>query len=347
MHLRNHWTAAILLIWGLQATTGWAAQPLTSRSRAMKAFAKLLKIPLKAPAVAVTVRDTKQEEGLIIEDIAWAALDQETPVAYVIRPAAAQGRLPAVVCLHGSSGSRDSEVVPVFGMGDWTRYGDTTPHQRLLGWARELSRRGYLTLTLTQRGLDSRTPDTNDQAKDMLVRGRTLMGAIVQEIRQAITYLQSRNDVDPGKIGMTGMSFGGITTFYTWLVDDRIAAAAPICGGVGSVDVFLKTGRRSYHGFYWWVPDMLTVGDQGDFAAAMAPRPLMLWAPTEDIGMPKEGVQRFIEVARPAYVRAKAKEALVVHQPPGEHSFTLEAFAAMESFFNSHLKSANSQPSRE
>jgi dienelactone hydrolase/predicted N-acetyltransferase YhbS len=184
----------------------------------------------------------------------------------------------------------------------------------------------------------TRGRDSDDQAKDLLVRGRTLMGAIVQEIRQSVTYLQSRPDVDRNKIGMTGMSFGGITTFYTWLVDDRIAAAAPICGGVGSVDVFLKTGRRGYHGFYWWVPDMLTVGDQGDFAAALAPRPLMLWAPTEDIGMPKEGVPRFLETARPAYEKSSAQSALVVHRPAGEHSFTLEAFAAMEQFFRERLK---------
>ena len=67
------------------------------------------------------------------------------------------------------------------------------------------------------------------------------------------------------------------------------------------MDISLKTGWRNYHGFYWWVPDMLTLGDQGDYRAALAPRPLMLWATTEDIGMPKEGVQRFIETALPAY----------------------------------------------
>lgn len=313
-------------------------KPFAGRREAMQTFAGLLKIPLEAPSVSVTVKSARQEEGLLIEDISWPALDDERPIAYVIRPVSAQTPLPAIVCLHGSSGSRESEVAPTFGIGHWTRPGDQTPHQRLLGWARELSRRGYLTLTLTQRGLDIRTPDTNDQAKDLLVRGRTLMGAIVQEIRQGVTYLQSRKDIDPNRIGMTGMSFGGITTFYTWLVDDRIAAAAPICGGVGSVDLFLKIGRRSYHGFYWWIPNMLTRGDQGDFAAAMAPRPLMLWAPTEDIGMPKEGVQRFVETVQPAYAQASAKDALVVHRPRGEHSFTLEAFEALEKFFAAYLK---------
>jgi dienelactone hydrolase len=124
-----------------------------------------------------------------------------------------------------------------------------------------------------------------------------------------VTYLQSRADVDPARIGMTGMSFGGITTFYTWLVDERVAAAAPICGGVGSLDVFLERGSRNYHGIYWWIPNMLTKGDQGDFAAAMAPRPLMIWAPLSDIGMPKEGVDRFLEVVEPAYVKTEAKNS--------------------------------------
>lgn len=328
---------ACLLFFPLRATAN-PSQRLKNRKQAMTAFARLLKIPLEPPGVSVTVKSTRQEDGLVIEDISWKALDEDEPFAYVIRPANVTKPFAAIVCLHGSSGSRESEVAPTFGMGDWIRYGDKVPHQRLLGWARELSRRGFLTLTLTQRGLDKRLPDSDDQAKDLLVRGRTLMGALVQEIRQSVTYLQSRPDVDRNKIGMTGMSFGGITTFYTWLVDDRIAAAAPICGGVGSVDVFLKTGRRGYHGFYWWVPDMLTVGDQGDFAAALAPRPLMLWAPTEDIGMPKEGVQHFLETARPAYEKSSAQSALVVHRPAGEHSFTLEAFAAMEQFFREQLK---------
>jgi hypothetical protein len=78
---------------------------------------------------------------------------------------------------------------------------------------------------------------------------------------------------------------------------------------------------------------MLTHGDQGAFAAALAPRPLMIWAPESDIGMPKAGVDQFIATVRPAYARAGAEKSFVVHQPPGEHEFTLAAFDAMADFF--------------
>lgn len=125
------------------------------------------------------------------------------------------------------------------GRGAWTSDPSGSEPTTLFGWARELSRRGYVTLSITQRGLDRREPDTEARDKALLVHGRNVMGTIVYEIRQAVTYLARRPEVDPEKIGMTGISFGGITTFYTWLVDDRIAAAAPISGGVGSVQEFM------------------------------------------------------------------------------------------------------------
>lgn len=319
-------------------------RPAAAESRApqsaeasRRTLSALLKISPEPPAVRVEVVDRRTEDGLIIEDLAWESLDGQRASAIVIRPVTG-GRLPAVVCLHGTGGSRESMTTAAFGPGEWTRPGDAKPHGRMLGWARELARRGFVTLALTQRGLDRRAPpDTNDQAKDLLVRGRTLMGAIVHEIRQAVTYLEGREDVEKDRIGVTGMSFGGITAFYSWAVDGRVRAMASICGGVGSIDVLLREGRPAYHGFYWWIPDMLTHGDQGTFAAALAPRPLMLWAPESDIGMPKAGVDQFIAAVRPAYARAGGERNFVVHQPPGEHEFTLAAFDALADFFKTTL----------
>lgn len=303
-----------------------------------KVFADLLRIPVEPPDVKPTVHSSREEEGLVIEDVSWPSIDGETVPAFIVRPAHASGRLPAVICLHGTSTNREVNIAPKFGYAEWTRWGTDKKSTTLAGWARELSRRGYVTLSLTQRGLDNRQPDTEARNKALLVQGRNVMGTIVYEIRQAVTCLRQRPEVDAEKIGMTGISFGGITTFYTWLVDDRIAAAAPICGGVGSVQKFIERGARGYHGIYWWVPDLLTKGDHGEFAAAMAPRPLMLWAPRNDIGMPNEGVDRFLEAAEPAYKRAGAADRLVVHRPPGEHAMTIESFEAVFQFFEKFLK---------
>lgn len=314
-----------------------AAQGEPFATVARKTFIDLLKLPAEHPAVRVLEHDSRTEEGLRIEDVSWESLDDEIVPAFIVRPANADGRLPAIICLHGSSGSRDSMLTKGFGPGEWVRYGRDGTHTRMLGWARELARRGYVVLAMTQRGLDRRGPPINTQSNVLLTQDRTGMGAVLHEIRQAVTYLSARDDVDPKRIGATGMSFGGITSFYMWLIDDRIAAAAPLCGGVGSVETFGRKGRISYHGTYWWVPGMLAKGDQADFAAAIAPKPLMLWAPTEDIGMPKGAVDQFVAKVRPAYEQAGEPSAFVVHQQPGEHSFTMAAFDAMFAFFKKHL----------
>lgn len=312
-----------------------AGSPFSTVSR--RVFADLLKIPVEPPAVSVVVDGTKQEEGLILEDIHWTSPEGDRVEAYLVRPAKATQRLPAIVCLHGSSTNRESPVTAEYDYGEWTSFDSGRKVRALNGWARELARQGYVTLAMTQRGLGGRRPDTEGLDKDLLVRGRNVMGTIIEEIRQSVTYLQQRPEVDGARIGMTGISFGGITTFYTWLVDERVAAAAPICGGVGSVEEFLRHGSRGYHGIYWWIPDMLTKGDQGDFAAAMAPRPLMLWAPTEDVGMPNQGVDRFLQVVAPAYRQAGAADHLVVHRPPGKHALTKESVAAAKDFFDRFL----------
>jgi len=309
-----------------------------SEEEARSAMVQLLKIPYEVPEVSPFIVNRWQEENLIIEDIRWKSLDNQEVPAYLVRPAEITAPLPAVVCLHGSSGSRESMITRYFGKGSWTRFGRDEPHQRLLGWARELARRGYIALAVTQRGLDRRLPDTSSQSKELLLYGRNLMGALIYEIRQAITVLTHREEVDSDRIGATGMSFGGITTFYSWIADPRIKAAAPICGGVGSLEVFLEKGSRAYHGVYWWVPGILERGDHGDFAAAMAPRPFMIWAPLDDIGMPREGVDHFLQSVEPAYSQRGASGQLVVHRPPGEHEFTEAAFEALTDFFDTYLR---------
>lgn len=325
----------VLAVVFLASTVGASAPQRDVDAR--RTFSRLLKIPSQPPDVQVEVVGRRSEDGLIVEDLSWNSLDGQRVSAFLVRPDDDR-RLPAIVCLHGTGGSRESMTTREYGPGEWTTPGASKPHQRMLGWARELARRGYVTLAMTQRGLDRRAPpDTNDQAKDLLVRGRTLMGAIVHEIRQAVTYLERRDDVERGRTAVAGMSFGGITAFYTWLADARVWAAASICGGVGSIDVLLRTGRPAYHGFYWWIPDMLTRGDQAEFAAAIAPRPLMLWAPLRDIGMPREGVDRFASIVRSAFAAHRAEANLVIHQPDGEHEFTREAFEAMAAFFERAL----------
>src|SRR5688572_19962283 len=59
--------------------------------------------------------------------------------------------------------------------------------------------------------------------------GYTPAGVEVWNAIRALDYLETRPEVDAKRIGLTGISGGGAMTWYTAAVDERIAAAAPVC----------------------------------------------------------------------------------------------------------------------
>ena len=52
----------------------------------------------------------------------------------------------------------------------------------------------------------------------------------VWDIIVLLDYLETRPDVDGARIGMTGLSLGGMHTWLAAALDDRIAVAAPMIG---------------------------------------------------------------------------------------------------------------------
>ena len=299
---------------------------------------RVLNIHPDPPDVAAVEGPVEKKDGFTRQEVHWPTIFGEIVPAYVCKPLnAGKERLPAVICLSGTGGDRIVLTSEKFGIFEYVSIGRDNPHKRLHGWASELTRRGYITLTMTQRGLGDRGRTGDSQSKAALIRGFTSQGIHAHEIRQALTYLSRRSDVDPERIGCTGMSFGGITTFYTTAVDSRFKVAAPLCGGVGSLRHIIEIGTPGYHGHYWWIPRILLHFDHGEIVASQAPRPYFIAGPLDDIGMPKEGVQELLDKALPAYERAGAPDALVAFRPPGPHSFTLEIFEELVTFFDNYL----------
>lgn len=84
---------------------------------------------------------------------------------------------------------------------------------------------------------------------------------------------------------------------------------------------------------------MLTKGDHRRIRGGHGPSSFdVVGAPRNDIGMPNEGMDRFLATAQPAYERTGAADRLVVHRPPGEHALTIESFEAAYQFFEKFMK---------
>lgn len=67
----------------------------------------------------------------------------------------------------------------------------------------------------------------------------------VDDIRSCLSYLETRADVDPDRMGLLGMSFGGGHAIYAAAVDERVRCTVAI-SPVGDGRTWLKRMRRAY-----------------------------------------------------------------------------------------------------
>jgi len=133
-----------------------------------------------------------------------------------------------------------------------------------------------------------------------LMLGGTVVGGKLRDLRTVIRYLQAQEDLAQGKLGIWGESFAPANAPGTdFKVPRRIGGrprqSEPLGGMLAllaalyedEVDaVFVHRGLSSFASTLsaWQmfiphdviVPELLTVGDLADVAAALAPRPLML-----------------------------------------------------------------------
>jgi dipeptidyl aminopeptidase/acylaminoacyl peptidase len=99
-----------------------------------------------------------------------------------------------------------------------------------IGPAKMLCDWGYVVLRFSYRGCG----DSDGEF------GRIICLEQVEDTKNALTFLQSRPEVDPDRIGLLGSSFGAAVAVYTGGVDERVAAVVS-SGGWGD-------GERKFRG---------------------------------------------------------------------------------------------------
>ena len=104
-----------------------------------------------------------------------------------------------------------------------------------------------------------------------LPSGLTLPGLQGWDNSRALDYLCSRPEVDPARIACTGASGGCNQTLYLAALDERVAAAAPVCC-IGSLEGYLNGA----HCVCELVPGIKGIGEMVDILSLIAPRPLIV-----------------------------------------------------------------------
>ena len=87
--------------------------------------------------------------------------------------------------------------------------------------ARRLAQSGYVALTFDYRFLGESGGGPRRQIIPMLQ---------IEDIRNAVTFMQHQPEVYPDRIGLLGVSLGGANVSYAAGVEDRVKATVSVCG---------------------------------------------------------------------------------------------------------------------
>ncbi|PQO27490.1 acetylxylan esterase [Blastopirellula marina] len=277
----------------------------------------------------VTTTGTIERDGIVVEKIHFQSRPGLYVTANLYRPAKVEGKLPAVlyVCGHG-------RVVK-----NGISYGNKSHYQHHGAW---FARHGFVCLTLDtlqlgeiegkHRGL------YDDSGQWWTNRGYTPAGVEAWNCVRAIDLLQSRDDVDPEKIGVTGRSGGGAYSWYIAAIDERIKAAVPVAG-ITDLEDHVVNGVVSGHcDCMYWVN---TYGfDYPLLPALIAPRPLMIANTDYDPIFPLEGVERTHLAARKIYQLYGKAPNLALTILPGGHADTQPLRIPAFYWLRQHLQGA-------
>jgi len=175
-------------------------------------------------------------------------------------------------------------------------------------------------------------------------RGYTPAGIELWNAMRALDYLETRPEVDAKRIGVTGRSGGGATSWWILAGDDRPICFAPIAG-IADLHAQLNEGEaeRLKTGVIAGHCDCMFMVNKyrWDFplvAALAAPRPLLLGNSDADDIFPVAGYRRIAEKVRKVYAAYGAEEKFQLLETKGPHKDTPELRIGINKWMQRWLK---------
>ncbi len=147
--------------------------------------------------------------------------------------------------------------------------------------------------------------------------GETMIGWRVWDVVRSIDYLETRDEIDPKRIGAMGISGGGTTTFWSACVEPRIKVAFPS----GYFCTFDHCIMLVSHCIDNYIPGIFKVADMPEFAGLIAPRAFFVESGIQDNIFLIDGVKDAVNRAREIYEVFGAEDRIDSEHFDAGHSF--------------------------
>ncbi len=328
-----------------------------------KAKAALLKL-LDRPKVKPEVEEgaAKNADDLVYQKWTFASekradgTGERVPVLQV-SPSGANQKRPVMIVLHGTGGSTES----------------------VRGWLEQFARLGIVGIAIDARYHGERKNAGKGSSAYVAAITKAWKAPAdtmehpfyydtVWDLWRLVDVLETRAGIDPKRIGMMGISMGGIQTWLAAAVDDRVKVAAPLIGvqsfkwslendkwqgrantikaaheaaakDLGEPAVNKKVCRALWSKVIPGILDDFDCPNLLPLFAGKQPRALFIANGDTDGNCPIEGAKIAIRAAEVAYAKVDAKDKLVVRVNAGVgHKVTDEDRKACVEFCAKWLK---------
>ncbi len=230
----------------------------------------------------------------------------------VVKPKNSSGRLSAVLYLRDRSGSQDDLglIEPLVRQGRIAAVADVR------GFGETMSRNNIPSTHIDY--FDPRDGMDADYTYASYFLGRPLLGMRVWDALQVATYLRSRPDVNTERISVAGRGWGGVTALIAAAVDSGISGA-----GIEGVPASYSEIARSevyQQPVSLMLPGVLQDFDLSDVFGSIAPRPLLVMNPTDELTrkMTRREALEALGQVREAYATGQSPQGFKVDVVPLE-----------------------------
>ena len=270
--------------------------------------------------IEVVDKGDYRREKVLVRDSRYSVM----PV-YLLLPERGGGPYPVVLAFHGH-GYGVKDIVGLWQDGEER----DTPDGYHRDFAVALCRRGFAVAApeiscFGERQTDfsylntkiGQTAPTSCTHAAMLAfhLGGSVVGLRAFEGKRLIDYLQTRKDLDVHRLGAMGISGGGMHTFFSTCLDERIKA----CVISGYYCTFRDSILAISHCPCNFIPGLHEFGEMYDLVGLISPRPLLIEAGNYDPIFPIRAVRKSVDRARRIYRLFGAEGSLETDYFEGSH----------------------------